>query len=140
MKIFTLYPWLCLSALIASGCSGKSNEATIKAQGGYEVRITADTSWEYQRSFFCELWLNGKQLKGPRFFDVSEGVEYKLVEARDNAGFKIMDASTQRVLILVNRKTGDSWPWAGDQEMPQETDERKSRLESLFKDAEAGAF
>lgn len=139
MKTYILSSWLCFIALITIGCSGQSKEATIKAPGDYEIRITADNQWEYQRPFYCELWLKGRQVKKPHFFGGSEGTKYELVEAKDNAAFKIVDASTRETLILVDRKTGDAWPWSGGSESTAQAEERRVHIESLFKDAEVEA-
>lgn len=127
---------LCLITLLQTGCSGRSEEASIKADGGYEVRISADNQWDNQRPYYCELWLNGRQLRKPHFFEASEATKYKLVEAKDDAGFKIIDAATGLTLILVNRKTGDAWPWTGDSESSEQAEKRRSQIESLFKDTE----
>ena len=46
--------------------------ATIKADGGYEVRIVTDRYWEYQRSFYCELWRDGKKIKSAQFIELTD--------------------------------------------------------------------
>jgi hypothetical protein len=129
---------MCFFALLASGCSRKSHVATIKAQGGYEVRISADRFYENQRSFYCELWLNGRQLKPIHFFEASEETKYEVVEATNKIGFKIIDSPTHETLIMVNRKTGESWPWTSDTDTIQDTHARKVKLDSLFTKAEQG--
>lgn len=110
--------------------------ATIKADGGYEVRIVADRYREYQRSFYCELWRDGKKIKSAQFIELTDDAKLELIEGRDKNGYKIIDPSTHATIVIYNRKTGESWPWVADNETPQEKQDRQDRLNSLFTDAE----
>ena len=136
MKISGIFPWISAFALLASSCSRQSHVATIKADGGYEVRIVTDRYWEYQRSFYCELWRDGKKIKSAQFIELTDDAKLELIEGRDKNGFKITDSHTHATIVIYNRKTGESWPWVADNESPQEKHDRQDRLNSLFTDAE----
>jgi len=132
MRTFFIIPCISVLVLMASACSRQARVATIKADGGYEVRIVADRFFEYQKPFYCELWRNGRKLKSAQFIEATDKTQFKLVEANDKSGFKIIDPSTHSTIAIYNRKTGESWPWSADSETPQATQERRDRLNSLF--------
>jgi hypothetical protein len=136
MKSLHRFAWLCLLAIFAVGCSGRSTEAKIQTKDGYEVRITTDTFVDVQSAFYCELWHNGTLLKPPCYFESTALTRYELVEGAPNEVFKIVDGDTRATLVLFDRRTGEAWPWTSATETFEETHQRMHRLESEFIRAE----
>ena len=132
MKKSLLVGLMVVMASLLSSCSEREKIAIVEAKGGYEVIIYADNTWEYQRPFFCELWLNGEKLNGATYFDSSDAATYQVIYANDSSAFKVISKETG-VVALIDPSSGEVWPWVRDDENYTEKHERKEKLEALFK-------
>lgn len=96
-----------LAAVVISvaivGCSKNPTIQTIpiKSKSGCEVRIIGEAFWEYQESFYYEVWKDGERIVGPAFVDSGERKKYSIVEASDGNSVSLIEPSSRQALAVI---------------------------------------
>jgi hypothetical protein len=99
---YTVAVMLISAAIVGCSKNPKIQTIPINSKSGYEVRILGEAYWEYQESFYYEVWKHGGRISGPTFFDAGVRQKYSITEASDGKSVSLIEPSSPQPLAVIS--------------------------------------
>lgn len=98
---YTVAVMLISAAIVGCSKNPRLQTLPLDSKSGYEIRILGEAYWEYQESFYYEVWKHGERISGPTFFGAGERKRYSISEASDGKSVSLIEpSSTQAVTVI----------------------------------------